>query len=296
MAYLKEVVNRINLITSTQQITKAMNMIAASKLYKIQQLLLPLKEYTMQYNILLQTALQGISGSMLSHPLTVKAAEKPRRLLLIVVTADRGLCGAFNKNVLKAASCYMESCKSAATATIELLVIGKKAYQCFKNGNYPIIDDYVDLLEKDFWKGGHRLAEHCIKTYQEARYTEIVWVYTAFKNAVSQEVATASFLPLALNAYESPPNTQWPHYMYEPTQQLLIAQLIPEVLKNQVMNRLVESMASEHAARMLTMSQATDNADAFLKVLRIHYNRTRQALITNSLAEITTAAEALATR
>ena len=291
MAHLKEVVDRISLIAFTQQITKAMKMVSASKLHKIQQVLLPLKEYTTQYNLLLHTALQNIDGANLAHPLTKK--KESQRLLLIVVAANRGLCGAFNKNVLKAA--YEQITKQGASTTT-VLVIGKKAHQFFKKANIPVIDDYVDLLEKSHDQASAALATYCIEAFQKDRYTEIVLAYTAFKNSAKQEVTIVPFLPFLpnLEAPCSQPIAQPFYYIYEPSQEQLIAQLIPEILKHKIMHMLVESSASEHAARMATMSQATDNADELLKVLRISYNRTRQALITNSLAEITSGAEALA--
>ncbi|TSJ80839.1 MAG: ATP synthase F1 subunit gamma [Candidatus Cardinium sp.] len=294
MAHLKEVVDRINLIAFTQQITKAMKMVSASKLHKIQQVLLPLKAYTTQYNRLLYTALQNIDGADLVHCLTKQ--KTGRRLLLIVVASNRGLCGAFNKNVLKAA--YEQLTKQEASTTVEVLVIGKKAYQFFKKSTIPVIDAYVDLLEKAGDKADDQasaaLTTYCIEAFKQNKYTEIALAYTAFKNAAKQEVVVVPFLPFSPHIAEDCSPTRPLYHMYEPSRQLLIAQLIPKILQHKIMHMLVESSASEHAARMATMSQATDNADELLKVLRISYNRTRQALITSSLAEITSGAEALA--
>ncbi|MCT4697473.1 ATP synthase F1 subunit gamma [Candidatus Cardinium sp. TP] len=289
MAHLKEVVDRINLIAFTQQITKAMKMVSASKLHKIQQVLLPLKEYTTQYSLLLHEALQNRA----TPPALTKPSNE-QRLLVVVVAAHRGLCGAFNKNVLKAA--YEQITKQATATTVEVLVIGKKADQFFKKYNLPVIDDYVALLEKPLDQASATLTTYCIDAFQKDRYTEVILVYTAFKNSAKQEVAIVPFLPFfpQMVAQEHPSPTQPLYYIYEPSQQLLIEALIPKILQHKIMHMLVESSASEHAARMATMSQATDNADELLKVLRISYNRTRQALITHSLAEITSGAEALA--
>lgn len=291
MAHLKEIVDRINLIAFTQQITKAMKMVSASKLHKVQQVLLPLKAYTMQYSALLHAALQDIDKHGLCHPLMKKKIDQ--RLLLIVVASNRGLCGAFNKNVLRTAAQYIEK-RKLLKSTTTVLVIGKKSYQFFKNCNLPIIDDYVDLLEKVDYKGSGELTTYCIEAFQKDDYTEVLLAYTAFKNAVKQEATIIPFLPFLPNTAEHVPPARPLYYIYEPSQQLLIAQLIPEILKHKIMHMLIESSASEHAARMATMGQATDNADELLKVLRISYNRTRQALITNSLAEITSGVEALA--
>lgn len=293
MAHLKEIVNRINLIASTQQITKAMKMVSASKLHKVQQILLPLKEYVIQYEIILHAALQGMDKAALSRPLIKKRDRHPQHLLYIVISSNRGLCGAFNKNVLKAAHQDIEARRQAHLTSI--LVIGKKAHQFFKKSNLPIIDHYVNLLEQTDFKGSYKLATYCLENFQQGRYSEILLVYTTFKNAAKQEVTITPLLPLVpIKKYLSLPPTQPLHYIYEPSQQLLIKKLIPEILKNRVMNALVESSASEHAARIVMMGKATDNADELLKTLRICFNRTRQALITNSLAEITSGAEALA--
>ncbi|WP_250238350.1 ATP synthase F1 subunit gamma [Cardinium endosymbiont of Oedothorax gibbosus] len=292
MAHLKEIVDRISLIAFTQQITKAMKMVSASKLHKVQQILLPLKEYTTQYSVLLHTALQNMDEAHLAHSLTNKKIGQ--RLLLIVMASNQGLCGAFNKNVLKAAYEQITARKQGASTAVELLVIGKKAHQFFKKYHIPIIDAYVDLPAKPTDQASAELTSYCIEAFQKNSYTEIVLAYTAFKNSAKQEVTIVRFLPFLPNLDAPLPLAPPRYYIYEPSQALLIAQLIPEILKHKIMHMLVESSASEHAARMATMSQATDNTDELLKVLRVRYNRSRQALITNSLAQITSGAEALA--
>ncbi len=293
MAHLKEVVDRINLIAFTQQITKAMKMVSASKLHKVQQILLPLKEYTRQCNLLLHTAFQNTDPDKVRHDLTKQKIGQP--LLLIVVASNRGLCGAFNKNVLKKTHEYITKRQQTQPTTIDVIAIGKKAYQFFKKSTIPVIDHYVDLLEKSNDQASAELSRYCIEAFQRNSYSEILLSYTAFKNSAKQEVSIVPFLPFLPNIEEDYGLSPTPslYYMYEPSQQLLIDQLIPMVLKHKIMHMLVESTASEHAARMATMSQATDNADELLKALRISYNRTRQALITNALAEITSGAEAL---
>ncbi|MGI2257225.1 ATP synthase F1 subunit gamma [Candidatus Cardinium hertigii] len=294
MAHLKEVVDRINLIAFTQQITKAMKMVSASKLHKIQQVLLPLKAYTRQHDALLHAALQNMDKTDPVHPLSQKKIEQ--RLLLIVVASNRGLCGAFNKNVLSAAYAHIKRRQQASPIAVEVLPIGKKAHQFFKKSNLPIIEDYVDLLAKPNDQASAKLTTYCIEAFQQNSYSEVVLVYTAFKNSGKQGVTVLPFLPFLpdIEATYTPPPLQTHHYIYEPSQALFIAQLMPEVLKHKIIHMLIESSASEHAARMVTMSQATDNADDLLKTLRISYNRSRQALITSALAEITSGAEALA--
>ncbi|ROT46987.1 ATP synthase F1 subunit gamma [Candidatus Cardinium hertigii] len=295
MASLKEVVNRINLIAFTQKITKAMKMISACKLHKAQQALIPLQEYATQYNMLLEAVLQGMNSSKLSHPLITKKIDQPQNLLCIVVTSSRGLCGAFNKNILKEVSQHLATIQETQAATIEILVVGKKAYQFFKKSHLPIIDSYVDLLDKSNLQGSAKLTTYCIEAFEKNYYTEIKLAYTTFTNAFKQEVTIVPFLPF-LPKQEEPfkQSLLVPlHYIYEPSPQLLLEKLVPHILQHKIMGMLVASSASEHAARMATMSQATDNAEELLKMLRISYNRTRQAIITNALAEITSGAKAL---
>ncbi|HLP34737.1 MAG TPA: ATP synthase F1 subunit gamma [Amoebophilaceae bacterium] len=292
MAHLKEIVDRIELIVSTQKITKAMKMVAASKLHKTQQLLAPLKEYTLQCSNLLHAALQR--QEQVVHPLLVPRVNELKSSLFIVVASDRGLCGVFNKNVLKSAQACIESRIQTGTDAIEVLVIGKKTHQFFKKTALPLIDRYVDLWSAAAWNSD-ALADYCMKTFQNGYYTEILLVYTAFINAVKQEPRVAPFLPFSshMDTRSGGALEQSTDWIYEPSHALFVEQLLPEVLKKQLRMKLVESSASEHAARTLTMGKASDNADALLKELRISYNRMRQALITNALAEINGGAEAL---
>ncbi len=293
MAHLKEVIDRIELIFSTQKITKAMKMVAASKLHKTQQLLAPLKEYTLQCSSLLHATLQ--KQEQVGHPLLLPRSNVLKRNLLIVVSSDRGLCGVFNKNVLKSAQACIESRMQTGTDAIEILVMGKKAHQFFKKTSFPLIDRYVDLLSAGAWNTSDALAAYCMEAFQNGYYTGILLVYTAFINAVKQEPRVAPFLPFSSHTDTRSGGAleQSADWIYEPSHALFLEQLFPEVLRQQLRMRLVESSASEHAARTLTMGKASDNADTLLKELRISYNRMRQSLITNSLAEITSGAEAL---
>ncbi|WP_339044229.1 ATP synthase F1 subunit gamma [Cardinium endosymbiont of Tipula unca] len=296
MAHLKEVVDRINLIAYTKQITKSMKMVSASKLHKVQRVLLPLKEYTTACANILQAALQGIDKMDLSHPLTHKKRDIPESFLFIIVASDRGLCGAFNKNILKAAYQQIQTLQQTQSPKIEVITIGKKAYQFFKKYDLTVIDRYVDLLERDNFYSSE-LTTYCIEAFQQGYYSNILLAYTAFKNAVKQEITIAPFLPFVVDGIEKKASCMQAYqnqYIYEPSQNVLIEKLMRELLKNQVMSMLVESCASEHATRVTTMGKATDNAEELLKDLRVSYNRTRQSLITNSIAEITSGAEALA--
>ncbi|TDG95365.1 ATP synthase F1 subunit gamma [Cardinium endosymbiont of Culicoides punctatus] len=294
MAHLKEVVDRINLIAYTQQITKAMKMVSASKLHKIQKILLPFKEYAAGCTNILYTALEGMDATNLSYPLLQKKnKDLPKSFLFIVVASNCGLCGAFNKHVLKATYQQIQVLQQKQAAKVEVLTIGAKAYQFFKKSNLTIINDYVDLLTKEDFNAKELIA-YCMEAFQKDYYNHILLAYTSFKNVAKQEVIIAPYLPFNFDSMQSTTRQiQQNRYIYEPSQPLLIEKLIGELLKNQIMGMLIESTASEHAARVATMSKATDNAEKLLKELRISYNRTRQSLITSAIAEITGGAEAL---
>ena len=291
MPHLKEVIDRIAVIGSTKQITQAMKMVSVSKLYKAQQRLSALKAYMLACNRILQATLVGRDEMGWCNPFPFKQEVGVQRLLLVVVTSDRGLCGAFNKNVLRTASQYIEVCSKHKS--VEVLVIGKKAYQFFKKYKWPVIDQYMPIGSSIEGKESESLADYCITGFEKNYYHEVVLLYNSFKNASQQEVVVEPLLPFIPDRWMAQPMLPDHHYLYEPDQQSLMHKLIIKGVKNKVMAILVDSHTAEHAARVMTMGKASDNADDLLKTLRTSYNRSRQALITNAIAEITSGAEAL---
>ncbi|MBX9889954.1 MAG: ATP synthase F1 subunit gamma [Amoebophilaceae bacterium] len=291
MPHLKEVIDRITVIGSTKQITQAMKMVSVSKLYKAQQRLSALKAYMMACNSLLEATLVGRDGMRLLNPFPLKQQAGVQRLLLIVVTSDRGLCGAFNKNVLRTATQYIEP--YSKHTSVEVLVIGKKAYQFFKKYKWPVIDRYMAISSSIQMKESESLADYCITGFEKDYYHKVVLIYNSFKNASQQEVVVESLLPFIPDRWMAQPMVPAHHYLYEPDQQILMHKLMIRLLKHKVMTILVDSHTAEHAARVMTMGKASDNADDLLTTLRTSYNRSRQALITNAIAEITSGAEAL---
>jgi len=291
MAHLKEVVERIKVVTSTKQITQAMKMISASKLYKVQQLLSHFQENTTTSQTMLHAALHGAHA--IAHPLLAKGLAEEAPILLVVITSDRGLCGAFNKNVLKAASSYLAALQP--NNPVALLVIGKKSYQFFKKSTWPVIDAYMHLSSSIDFDAIEGLATYCIDSFKQSSYGQIIVIYNSLKHANKQEIVVESLLPFVPNdiSYTLDVATVSHNYIYEPNLGLLLDQLMIRVIKNKMITISLESSVCEHAARVMTMGKASDNAEDLLKELRTSYNRSRQALITNSIAEITGGAEAL---
>lgn len=298
MANLKEVKNRINSVVNTQQITKAMKMVAASKLRKAQDMITQLRPYAAKLVALQKKVAEGIDTDIgVVGQFTLQ--RKVKKVLLVVISSDRGLCGAFNNNIFK---------KTVATINdnyktqfdkdnVHLLVIGKKANDFFKRRNYPMISDYYELLSDLNFDNVKIIAEFIMNRFLAGDYDKVEIIYNEFKNAATQILRCEQFLPIA------PPEEEvhfedekgFPtDYIFEPSKEELLAEIIPYALKVQFYRTILDSNASEQGARMVAMDQATENAGELLKDLRLTYNRTRQAAITREILEIVAGADALA--
>ena len=286
MPSIKEVVTRINSVTATQQITKAMKMVAAAKLNKVQQQVLHLRPYVAKLNAILNHAMASNHQS----PPPPHLEERPlNSLLLVVIGSDRGLCGSSNAHTFKKALSYLQQ---EAYEQVEIMPIGKKAKAFFAKRNFQLIDDYVALSNDLHFESVSQAATALTTAFLTHKYDRIVLVYNEFQSAATQVPQAVSWLPLAKpDASLSPAVVE---YIYEPSKEALIAELIPRSLQTHLYQALLEASASEHGARMTTMSKATDNADELLQALRLTYNRTRQAAITREISEIVAGAEALA--
>ena len=289
MPSIREVVGRINSVTSTQQITRAMKMVAAAKLNKVQQQVQQLRPYADK----LSATLSHIVASTDQQLAQRYTQERPvQKLLLVPITSDRGLCGSFNNHIFKKVVEYTHQWATASSIQIDLLVVGKKGLTFFKKRGYKLITDYVALSSNHLsFKPASQAAAFIVDAFLSHTYDRVELVYNHFINTAYQAVKVEQFLPIASPATKAMFNTI--DYIYEPSQAGLLEQLIPKALKIQFYKVLLESHASEHGARMTTMSKATDNAEELLKSLRITYNRSRQAAITNEIAEIVAGAEAL---
>lgn len=293
MANLKEVKGRIQSVTSTQQITKAMKMVAAAKLRRAQDRITQMRPYSQKLSAIIQNVSAGVDSDEIDNPYAeVKEVSK---VLLIVVTSDRGLCGGFNSSIFKHTKSVIakQYADVEASGNLTLMPIGKKGYDHFKKRGYNIIDDYAGLFSNlDF---GHVMdaAEMAMDAFLAGEYGRVEIIYNEFKNVATQVTHNELFLPIqtesADDVKEEPGD-----YIYEPSQEFIFSEIIPKSLKIQFYKTLLESNASEQGARMTAMDQATDNAGELLKELKLTYNRTRQAAITKEILEIVGGAEALA--
>jgi len=292
MASLKEVRNRIVSVNSTQQITKAMKMVAAAKLRRAQDNILQMRPYAQKLGEMLLTV-SSASESAADSPL--KAVRPVEKVLIIVVTSDRGLCGAFNTNVIKATIQLIESkyAAQAAKGNVEIFAIGKKGAESLVRRGYTVNTAYTDLFGRLSFVNVKSAAEEIMKDFSEGRYDAVDIVYNEFKNVATQIIHTDPYLPIVAENKSAKSKKTEVNYIFEPAEEEILAELIPKSLKIQLYRAVLESNASEQGARMTAMDKATENAQELLKELRLVYNRTRQAAITKEILEIVGGAEAL---
>eukprot|EP01132_Coremiostelium_polycephalum_P001067 gene1067-1352_t len=285
MPNIKEIVGRIHSVQSTQQITKAMKMVAAAKLAKAQHRLSHVRPYVTELNHMLHCVACHVDPKCLAYYTQKRPLKK---LLLVVISADKGLCGSFNANITKKAEGHIRFHDVLLPNQIDILAIGKKSLDFFQKKEYNLVANYVNLANTLHFEDTRKATSFMINAFLNHAYDRIELVYNLFGSAASQHVQLESFLPL-----EQPMcfNEAATDYLYEPSKGDLLEALIPMNLHIQLYQALLESNASEHGARMTTMSKATENAEELLKELRITYNKTRQAAITNELSEIVAGAE-----
>ena len=292
MASLKEVRSRIVSVTSTQQITKAMKMVAAAKLRRAQDNIIRMRPYAQRLNTILANLTRTADADIVSD---YGVAREVRRVLVIAVTSDRGLAGAFNSNVFKGVNALIaERYANLPAASISYLAIGKKAHDYYTR-KASTVGNFTHVFAKLSFETVREAAEVAMDGFRNGTYDEVVMVYNEFKNVATQFIRTEQLLPLvpaALPVSATP--TANVDYLFEPSKEEIVKTLIPQSLKIQLYKAVLESNASEHGARMTAMDKATDNAGELLKALKLTYNRTRQAAITTEILEIVGGAEALA--
>ncbi len=293
MASLKEVRNRIVSVSSTQQITKAMKMVAAAKLRRAQDNILRMRPYAQRLNSILTNLTAQVGDDVVSE---YAVQREVRRVLVIAVTSDRGLAGAFNSNVFKGVNALVQEryAAQAAAGNVAYMAIGKKAHDYF-NRRGPLVGNYTHVFGKLSFDTVREAAEQAMDGFRASQYDEVVIVYNEFKNVATQVVRVEQLLPL-VPAEPNPAVVQTSNvdYIFEPSKEEIVQTLIPQSLKVQLYKAVLESNASEHGARMTAMEKATENAGELLKALKLTYNRTRQAAITTEILEIVGGAEALA--
>ncbi|MFN3783688.1 MAG: ATP synthase F1 subunit gamma [Spirosomataceae bacterium] len=292
MPSLKEVRNRIVSVNSTMQITKAMKMVAAAKLRRAQDAILQMRPYANKLNELISTVSANTEVGAQSPYTTVRPVEK---VLLVVVTSDRGLCGAFNTNVIKAANALIAEKYAAqqAAGKVEIFPLGKKASEAFQRRGYKVHTQFSDIFLRLSFATAREAAESVMALFAAGEFDEVMLVFNEFKNVATQIIRTEQMLPVVEKADDSAAKTASVDYIFEPSEEEIVLELLPKAIKMHLFKAVLESNASEHGARMTAMDKATENAGDLLRDLKIEYNRSRQAAITKEILEIVGGAEAL---
>jgi len=293
MASLKEVRGRIKSVMSTQQITKAMKMVAAAKLRRAQDRMIQMRPYARRLNSILQNVSAGVEPDLVGSYGQERVVNS---VLLIVITSDRGLCGPFNGNIFKEVSQNNQSNYGSIQkrGKLTILPIGKKAYDFYRKRDYRIEPKFYELMGELDFDLVKQTAEYVMSSFDEGEFDRVEIVYNEFKNVAQQVLRIEQYLPIPLNKDEENTNNAVDtDYLFEPSTELLVREIVPKSLRIQLYKTLLESNAAEQGARMTAMDQATDNADELLKDLRLTYNRTRQAAITKEILEIVGGSEAL---
>ncbi len=284
MANLKEIRNRIASVSSTMQITSAMKMVSAAKLKKAQDAITAMRPYSDKLTELLQSLSANIDADAANKFSENRAVKK---VLLVAITSNRGLCGAFNTNIIKQTTVLAK--EKYAGKQVDVLAIGKKANDILKK-RFSVIANHSGVYEDLTFDNVALIAEDLMALYSNGSYDKIEIVYNKFKNAATQIIMTEQFLPIVPVKSEASGNSD---YIFEPTKEEIVEQLIPKSLKTQLYKGIRDSFASEHGARMTAMHKATDNATELRNQLKLTYNKARQAAITNEILEIVGGAEAL---
>jgi F-type H+-transporting ATPase subunit gamma len=277
-------------VQSTQQITKAMKMVSAAKLRRAQDAITQMRPYATK----LQQMLSNIVSSSEGESTLALAAERPiEKVLLIVITSDRGLAGAYNANVIKLAKQVMQEryAAQASRGNVTIWNIGKKGFEHFQKNNFKAVDTYKDIFLNLSFEAVQQAAAAAMKAYERKEFDAVEIVYSEFKNAATQTFTAERFLPIPKS--EKKESNVKTDFIFDPNREALIAELMPKILNTQLFKAVLDANASEHGARMTAMDKASENANELLRNLKISYNRARQAAITTELTEIVSGAAAL---
>lgn len=285
MANLKEIRGRISSISSTMQITSAMKMVSAAKLKKAQDAIVMLRPYSEK----LQEIIENVSAASDADSISEFAIEREvKKVLFIAVTSNRGLAGAFNSSVIKEMNLQFSANSNVET---EVLTIGKKAFDAMRK-NKTVYENHSSLFDNLSFDHVSNMTEKVMSDFKAGKFDKVYVVYNKFVNAATQEVVTEQVLPIAVSAEKASLDVNI-DYIFEPGREEILKTLIPKSIKTQIFKAVLDSVASEHGARMTAMHKATDNAEALRNDLKIFYNKARQAAITNEILEIVSGAEAL---
>ena len=293
MANLKEVKGRIQSVTSTQQITKAMKMVAAAKLRRAQDRILQMRPYALKLSGIMQNISSSVDEEVIENPFA--EVRDIKNVLLVVVSSDRGLCGAFNSNVFKYTKALIEEKYSAVEASggLYILPVGKRSRDYFVKRDYQVIEEYAELFGHLDFSSSIVASKMIQQKFMEGEFDHVEIIFNEFKNVATQILKNEQYLPIA-EKFDEGEVVEDNDYIYEPGQEFIFQEIVPKSLNIQFYKSLLESNAAENGARMTAMDKATDNAGELLKGLKLTYNRTRQAAITKEILEIVGGAEALA--
>lgn len=285
MANLKEIRNRITSVSSTMQITSAMKMVSAAKLKRAQDAITAMRPYAQKLTQLLQDLSASMEGDVAGGYSEIRQINN---VLVVVITSNRGLCGAFNTNILK--ETQLLTSRKYPGKKVDYLTIGKKANDFFRKTS-TVIQNSSAIYDDLTYENIAEVAEDLMKLFIDGKYDSIELVYNQFKNAATQIVISEQFLPIVPQETEEKAISS--DYIYEPSKEEIVLELIPRMLKTQLYKAVRDSFAAEHGARMTAMHKATDNATEIRDQLKLTYNKARQAAITNEILEIVGGAEAL---
>ena len=290
MANLKEIRTRIASVKSTKQITSAMKMVSAAKLKRTQDAVINLRPYAGK----LHQILFNINKTIEIEEENIYSRKGiPKKILIVSVTSNKGLCGAFNANVIKQVTKLVEEdyIGEYKEGNVAIFSIGKSGSEFYKSKGFETVFVNNDILDNLTFSNAVPLIEDIMQSYVEGSYDQVLLVYNRFKNAAVQILTTDQYLPIELP--QDIETVDSFDYIFEPTKEYIVKELIPKSLKIQFYEAMLESLAAEHGARMTAMHKATDNATGLIKELQLHYNKARQAAITNEILEIVSGAEAL---
>lgn len=295
MGSLKEVRNRIVSVKSTQQITRAMKVVSAAKLRKAQQRIVQMRPYAVK----LQELLSNLSSSLEGSDAVKYYDTRPvQRVLVVVVTSDRGLAGSFNSAIVKETyrTIAAKYGQQVAANGVDLIAVGKKGFDLLRKSKYTIIQEHLTLFNNLAYEDVEAIANFVMNAFVNKEYDAVEIVYNRFKNAAVYNTTVETFLPIQVNQEEDHKKGQKNFevdYIFEPSKEEIVSQLILQSLKVNFYRTLLESNAAEHGARMTAMDKATENAEDLLKALKLAYNKERQATITKEILEIVGGAQAL---
>ncbi len=283
-ANMKEIKERIDSVKNTSQITNAMNIVSSTKFKKFQELTLKSRSYSDTLDIAFDNLVASLTGK--KHVI-FDGKQEIRKVGIVVMTSDRGLCGSFNSNMLRRMEEMIKDFRKEGK-NISIITIGKKARDYCKNKDVSVDSEYIQLIPETMFEKAKKISEDVVEFYLNDFYDEVYLLYSKFVSAIEYNIQIEKILPI-----EKKEGLPTKEYIFEPSEEQVLREFIPKVLNIKLYQALLESSASEHSARMSAMRQANDNADEMIKKLTVQYNRERQGQITQELSEIVGGSEAL---